>query len=254
MGMGMGPVARRTLVTAMALLCIIATALLGRWQMGRAEQKQQWQAALERQAAAPSLAAADLRALDPAEPQAWLHRRVALQGRWLAEQTVYLDNRQMQGRPGFFVLTPLQLDGGATVLVQRGWVARDFQDRSRLAPVQTPAGTVQVAGRLAGAPASLYALAGGAAPETGRIRQNWDWPAWLGSGPGILSLTVVQTGAPSEGLLRDWPVVDAGVAKHHGYAAQWFGLSALVALLWLWFQCVRPLWSFLRRPAHVPRT
>jgi cytochrome oxidase assembly protein ShyY1 len=44
----------------------------------------------------------------------------------------------------------------------------------------------------------------------------------------------------SEGLLREWPVVASGVAKHHGYAFQWFGLSGLIALLYVWFQIVQP--------------
>ena len=51
-----------------------------------------------------------------------LHRPVILHGHWLAAATVYLDNRQMNGRPGFYVLTPLQLDDRPeVVLVQRGW-------------------------------------------------------------------------------------------------------------------------------------
>lgn len=50
---------------------------------------------------------------------------------------------------------------------------------------------------------------------------------------------VVQTGAPSEGLLRDWPSVGSGVHKHYGYAFQWFGLCGLMALLYVWFQFVR---------------
>jgi len=35
-------------------------------------------------------------------------------------------------------------------------------------------------------------------------------------------------------------VVASGVEKHHGYAFQWFGLSALIALLYVWFQIVQP--------------
>jgi surfeit locus 1 family protein len=34
--------------------------------------------------------------------------------------------------------------------------------------------------------------------------------------------------------------VASGVAKHHGYAFQWFGLSGLIALLYVWFQIVQP--------------
>jgi surfeit locus 1 family protein len=30
------------------------------------------------------------------------------------------------------------------------------------------------------------------------------------------------------------------VGKHHGYAFQWFALSALIAGLYVWFQLLRP--------------
>mgnify|MGYP000679766094 CR=1 FL=1 len=46
-------------------------------------------------------------------------------------------------------------------------------------------------------------------------------------------------GDARDGLLRDWPVVGAGVEKHYGYAFQWFGLCGLIALLYVWFQIVR---------------
>jgi surfeit locus 1 family protein len=45
--------------------------------------------------------------------------------------------------------------------------------------------------------------------------------------------------------LRDWPVVNAGVEKHHGYAAQWFALTALIVGLFAWFQ--------LRRRTSLPK-
>ncbi len=46
--------------------------------------------------------------------------------------------------------------------------------------------------------------------------------------------------AASEGLLREWPQAATGVEKHYGYAFQWFGLALLIALLYVWFQIVRP--------------
>ena len=54
-----------------------------------------------------------------------------------------------------------------------------------------------------------------------------------------MDLSVLQTGPASEGMQRDWPVIGAGVDKHYGYAFQWFGLSSLIALLYVWFQLVR---------------
>lgn len=232
-------------ITLAAVAGIGATAALGCWQLDRAAQKQALAAAIEARGEQPPLGAAALaRALQQSPAAQLVHRPVALQGRWLGAHTIYLDNRQMHGRPGFFVLTPLALDGAdtAVVLVQRGWIARNFQDRTALAAVDTPAGPVTVAGRLALAPARLYEMAPGADPvsETSPIRQNLDVAQFRAqTGLPLLAMSVVQMGADSEGLQRDWPRIDAGVDKHHGYAFQWFGISLLMAVLYVWFQLFR---------------
>ena len=75
----------------------------------------------------------------------------------------------MNGQPGFYVVTPLQLDDGSAVLVQRGWVPRDLLDRTRVAAPAPPEGVVQVQGRIAPGPARLYEFDGAA---SGAIRQN----------------------------------------------------------------------------------
>ena len=234
------------LITLAAVAGMAATASLGRWQLSRAAEKQGLQTALDERGRMPALDGAALVSGGEAakDGAALLHRGVVLSGRWLPEHTVYLDNRQMHGRPGFFVLTPLQLNGpgGNAVLVQRGWAPRNFQDRSQLPQVQTPAGTVvQVEGRVAAGPSRLYEFDGAPVAEgSSSIRQNLDLAAFRAeTGLALAHLTVVQTGAPSEGLLRDWPVVGAGVDKHYGYAFQWFGLCGLIALLYVWFQLVR---------------
>ncbi|WPB56599.1 SURF1 family protein [Xylophilus sp. GOD-11R] len=225
-------------INVAALLGLAVTASLGRWQLQRAAQKEAIEAEIVGRAALPVLADS---ALAGADADTLIHRRVALHGRWLAQRTVYLDNRQMFGRPGFFVLTPLELSPGAVVMVQRGWIPRDFQDRAHLLPVATPEGPVEVAGRVAPPPARLYDFA--AAPQgDSPIRQNLDLSAFRrDTGLPLVPWTVVQTGAASEGLQRDWTPVTSGVERHYGYAFQWFGLCALIVVLYAWFQ-------FIRRP------
>lgn len=231
------PRARFWAVTAAALAGVAVTLALGAWQMGRAQQKLALHAAIEqRRAMAPLdqrtvVAAASLDEL--------VHRPVVLRGEWVARHTVFLDNRQMQGRPGFYVVTPLKLEGsGASVLVERGWVPRNFVDRAKLPPVETPQGVIELRGRLAPPPAKLYEFAGTAA---GPIRQNLDLAQFRAeTGLALLDFAVQQTGAPSEGLLRDWPEVASGVPKHYGYAFQWWALSALIAVLYAWFQFIAP--------------
>ena len=171
------------------------------------------------------------------------------QGVWLPAHTVYLDNRPMDGRVGFWVLTPLALqDSGRVILVQRGWVPRNFLERARLPAIVTPAGRVTVTGRMAPPPAKLYAFKGA---DEGAIRQNLDLDAFRAeTGLPLLAGSLLQTGAPSEGLLRDWPAPNLGVDKHYGYAFQWFGLCALVVILYVWFQLVAPLRTSSRAPCR----
>jgi surfeit locus 1 family protein len=235
------PTWQRWLVLGMAVLGVAVTSSLGLWQLGRATEKTALQNAKQQQSERVVLDGRSLVTTKDEELKRaqLIHRRMALTGRWLPEHTVYLENRQMNAKPGFFVLTPLKLEGmDAVVLVQRGWAQRSFTDRTALPILQTPDGLVEVQGHLAPWPSRLYDFGGA---EEGPIRQNLDLQAFRQETKlGLLEVTLLQSGPASEGLLREWPVVASGVEKHHGYAFQWFGLSGLIALLYVWFQIVQP--------------
>ncbi len=231
----------RWLAILLAVVMAVAlTCALGFWQLRRAAAKEAWQAQMAQRAEMAMVDGTNLgQADDSADKRAGLiHRRVSLQGQWLADKTVFLDNRQMNGRVGFYVLTPLRLTASQAVIwVQRGWVPRHFTDRTQLPEVITPSGEVTLTGRIALAPSKLYELGDS---DPGPIRQNLDLDAVRAqTGWPLLEVTLVQTGAASEGLLREWPQPATGVEKHYGYAFQWFGLSALITLLYVWFQIVR---------------
>lgn len=227
---------RFLLITLAALLAFAAALALGFWQLSRASQKEAWQAHIDLQAAAPRLHGPALAMLP--DPVLEMHRGVLLRGRWLPAHTVFLDNRPMNGKTGLYVATPLQLEGSsAVVLVLRGWVARNFVDRARLPALQTSAEVVEIQGRIAPAPSKLYELGDA---DAGPIRQNLDIVRVKAeTGLPLLAVWVQQTDAASEGLLRDWPPANLGVHKNYGYAFQWFGLGALIAVLYVWFQIVR---------------
>ncbi|HEY5581062.1 MAG TPA: SURF1 family protein, partial [Rhodoferax sp.] len=158
------------LITALALLSMAGTLALGRWQLSRAAQKVAIQVSMDTKSAMPILDGRSLAAR--ADPALELHRGVALRGQWIPERTVFLDNRPMNGRQGLYVVTPMRLQGSAAVvLVQRGWVARNFMDRSRLPKIETPSGVLEIVGRIAPPPAKLYELGGA---DAGLIRQNID--------------------------------------------------------------------------------
>ena len=235
------PVWQRWLVLLVAVLAVGITGSLGLWQLDRAAQKTGLQDNKTKQAAMQALDARSLGGAHDSEQQraGLMHRRIALVGRWLPKHTIYLENRQMNAKPGFFVLTPFEIqDSGVVLLVQRGWAQRSFTDRAALPPIQTPEGRVEVQGHLAPWPSRLYDFGG---TEQGPIRQNLAIQEFQKeTGLGMLEITLLQSGLASEGLLREWPVLGSGVDKHYGYAFQWFGLSGLIALLYVWFQIVQP--------------
>ena len=238
---------RHVVITLAAVGGMVLTASLGRWQLQRAAQKEALAQAMAQQADKATLSNVDL--LAPQARTEWMYRPVQLRGRWLAGHTVYVDNRQMKERVGFYVFTPLQLiDSPQVIMVQRGWIPRNFEQRTRLEAVQTPPGVVQVQGRIAPPPSKLYEP-GKAVP--GVIRQNLDL-AEFGQETGLpllQDLSVVQTGAASEGLLREWPAINLGVDMHYGYAAQWFAMAVLIGVLYGWFQ-LRPF-VVVAKESHV---
>lgn len=218
--------------------------------MSRAAQKEDLQSTMVAQGHQAPLDAAAL-ALGT-DLSTNLYRSVSVTGTWVAEHTVYLDNRQMDGKVGFFVFTPLWVQpDGPVVMVQRGWVARNFESRADVPVVQTPTGWVRVEGQIAPPPSKLYEPG---VPGLGLIRQNLDLMQFRQqTGLELSDFTVRQTGPASEGLRRDWPAVALGVEKHYGYAFQWFAMSALVLGLYVWFQFFRPTTAPSKEsPIHVP--
>jgi surfeit locus 1 family protein len=213
-----------------AVAGIALTVALGNWQTRRGEQKlalqAQWDAA---QAAAPT----PLTAATAAQIAQRLPVRVQLQGEWLADKSVWLDNRQLDGRAGLWLVTPLRGADGAVVLVNRGWAARDPADRNRLPPLPAGAGTVAIEGTALARVPRLLELGG--SPEAGSLPavwQNLDLAAYQrASGKPVLPLVVQQTSTADDGLIRRWTPPATGVERHRGYAFQWYALAATIALI-----------------------
>jgi surfeit locus 1 family protein len=240
----LSPAARRWVILLAALALMALTARLGRWQMDRAAQKRDLQATIVQRAELPPLPASSLAHSEDEAAGQW-YRHAWLEGQWIPGTGLWLDNRPLQGRPGFIVLAALRLADGSAVLVQRGWVPRLQDDRRSLPQVvPVPEGRARLWGRLAPWP-SKYVSLGSEGP--GPMRKNVDAAA-LATAWGLhwrpFSLQLESVPGASEDRsgvgVQDWPAPALDVSKHDGYAVQWFLLCALTGGLYVWFQVVRP--------------
>ena len=225
---------RTPFALAAAAAAIVLTVSLGNWQLRRADEKLALQAAWDR---AEQAAPVPVGGTDIANVTERLPLRVRLRGRFLFAGEVWLDNRQMDGLAGLVLITPLRLADGAVVLVNRGFARRDPRDRMRLPAVARPDGEVTVEGLAVAHPARVLQLGEDAPPGSGPVVwQNLDYDAFeRASGLAVARWVVQQTAETDDGLLRNWPRLDAGVERHHGYALQWFSLAALIAALTAFF-------------------
>lgn len=232
---------RREILVAVAAVVGVAVAVaLAFWQLDRAAQKTALQTALDGRASAPALDAEQL-ARDPGGVAEQHFRRVRMVGRWVAARTVFLDNRQMDGRVGFIVLTPLQIENSAqAVLVERGFAPRRFDDRTALPVVTTSDGPVTVEGVVTPSPSRLFEFS---AAASGTIRQNVDVPSFAReTGLDLLPLGIRESATAAnagDGLARHWPAPATDVQKHYGYAFQWSALGALILFLYVRHRVLR---------------
>lgn len=189
---------------AAAAAACVAFIALGNWQARRADEKRALGAELEK-------------------------KRVALIGEFRPEYTVFLDNRIRNHRVGYEVITPLRLDG-EHVLVNRGWVEAG-RTRDALPQVRTPAGRVKLEGLALEHLPRLLKLEKNA---SGKLRQSLDIGEFAAqTGLKLRPYFLEQHSPADDGLVRDWPRPDSGVATHESYSLQWYSFAALTVALFI---------------------
>lgn len=223
---------RFRLVPFVATILLVALGIaLGNWQTRRAAEKLALQARLEQRAAQAPLAL-DARPVDPAAVE---YRRVIVSGTFIPNWTLFLDNRPLDGRTGFIVVTPFKIAGSErVVLVERGWAPRDAGVHDRVPQVPVPGGPQTLEGIAIRHPARALELGKSPAPTPGAIVQNLDAPAVArASGLDLLPMVVEQTGTSDSALTRKWPAPAVDVDRHRGYAFQWYALAAMAFLFFV---------------------
>lgn len=231
---------------------------LGQWQTGRAQEKQTlFDAQARALAAEPVSPASALLDLDNLS-----YRKIELRGRFEAKALIYIDNRQVNGRPAVQVVQGFRPVGANFLIpVDRGLLLRNPAE-PRLAP-NMPAGAMRdgemfnlqgtILPRFAQS-AELRGIALGDAENIVMAQSN-GFEVWSNFSVDEFEK---RTGEPvSNFVITQQPVAQTAgqqpqarmvggfyhlavplqeqVAKHKGYAFQWFTMSAVLVLLTLFF-------------------
>ena len=216
---------------AAAVLVAAVGISLGNWQMRRADEKLALQQAMRSRAA---FVPVNANALDPGEvPEEF--RRVTADGEFVGEWAVYLENRPLQGKAGFYLLMPFRLAGtDRAVLVLRGWFPRDPVDRTRIPVVPVPAAPLRIEGQVRHAAGRLMQLGEAETLAPGAIAQNAGVDEFRRASKLPLQTFIIeQSSDTGDGLVRDWPLPAAGMDTHRGYAFQWYSLAAASLIFFL---------------------
>ncbi len=225
----------------MAVVALVATmVLLGFWQLRRLDDKRDYKALVEARQEEP---VAEVRTVVPPGAsggdnavEAALYRSVTASGTYDDAETVVVENRTFNSSSGAWVLTPLRLDDGSAVVINRGFVG--FNREGIIVPPPAPDDPVTVEGLVF--PTQRRGRIGPRDPVDGRLsvlarvdldrlaaQVDYDVlpayvqlvasdpaePAAVGDAPGLVALGSPE---PEEG-------------PHLAYAVQWFIFTTIAA-------------------------
>jgi surfeit locus 1 family protein len=200
------------------ILCLIPVLViltgLGTWQA----QRLQWKTALLAEFAAAEAGPAAPLTGTPAP-----YRKVFAEGRFRHDREATLNVEVRGGVLGTHLLTPLEREGAAPLLVDRGWVPLEG------GAIDRPAGPVRVEGYTRPAePAG-----GMSATDNPAQRRFYSFdPAAIGPAigePGLAPFGLVALGPAGRSLPQPAQHLPQPTNSHLGYAITWYGL-ALAAL------------------------
>ncbi|MBB3809511.1 SURF1 family protein [Pseudochelatococcus contaminans] len=233
------------------LLGLILLVSLGMWQLQRLAWKEDLIARIESRTHAEPVAApaqGEWAALagEPAALKALEYSPVRVSGIYLRDREVLVHGNATLGRGGvrmgYFVLTPLAMDGGGIVFVNRGFIPMELrQDADAYAAWRrgdSVAGneTVRVAGLLR-APERRGWFVPSDAPEKG------DWfvrdPAVFAASLGLERVAPFTIDTFRDSTREGWPVAGLTVVRfpnnHLDYAFTWFGLAIVLVVVFVLF-------------------
>ncbi len=212
-----------------ALTAVVGFVLLGMWQLDRHDARSRTDAVLAERLDAAPVPLETLLPLDDIAAAEFVP--VEATGTYVTAEEVVLQARSLGGVSGHEVLTPLRLDNGAVVVVDRGWVQIDAGDP----PVAgaEPPGEVTVTGYLR--PTQVRQGIGPTDPPTGELARvsRVDLERLTRQIEGDLLPMWIQLSAQDPAQPEEYPRIVPPPAPgegppHMSYAVQWFLFAAVV--------------------------
>jgi len=206
-------------------VAIAVFAALGLWQIQRLEWKRGVLAERATVLTASLIAAEGLSTMPAAEAD---FRLTLATGLYVAAPPFLLQGQVLDGQLGVRVLSPLALESGGHILIDRGWLAQGTQAVLMIAVTAPPTRSVVVEGRYR-RPRSATGLARFFQPDNRPEAGVWhhvDVAAMAAvSGLDLLpGFMVAGDGVP--GALAERVSPDPSLPNNHlGYALTWFGLA-----------------------------
>lgn len=222
----------RILLTLGVLTVTVTCIALGFWQLDRLDARRSFNASVQ---AAMELPTVELDSRVLAEisrnPSEYLYRRVRASGWFVDDLSILLRGRSDQGRPGVHLVTPMRLEDGVLVLINRGWLPAP--DGATVDPrpydaggKQTVRGSLQEMPGDIDDPIALTVETEGHRVDT-YLRLDRETLSWRFETP-LPPLYVLADSAATDGglpLTVPPPALDDG--PHLGYAIQWFSFAAI---------------------------
>lgn len=223
--------------TIIVLFFVILMTNLGFWQIRRAHEKEQMLQLL----ADDHMTAITKKSQIKSLPR---YANIKLKGHYLNTSQLLLDNQVDKGVLGYHVFTPFMIDDlNLYLMVNRGWIAKSAMDSELL---NVSSDQIQIAGKLNTAPQVGIQL--------GEIELDKNQPQQVMTyfdKEKVLSFlheTLCQSlncvvsqkilwlqKDQVNGFKRDWNPVVMLPAKHIAYAVQWFGMTVVLIIIFIYW-------------------
>ena len=221
---------RSAIMTVLLIILLTIFISAGVWQLDRAGEKHDLNAAFS----AGSIVETLTKPVSDADAAEYRFRLIKLSGRYDPDHQFLLDNIVAGGRNGYHILTPFISDE-QTLMVNRGWLAANA-DRNIL-----PA--IDVDGELRSITARLNRLPTAGIKLGTPMEQASKWPRRMlyptrdqivaALDTPVQDYQLLLDADQANGYLRDWKAVPVGPEKHYGYAFQWFSFAIVTLVFYV---------------------